>query len=96
MHAEIVYAFVSACLRVCVSVCALYERFGASAAQCCLYVFRNLRNMDLFEGLTNGNACRDPGSIPGPPDLQFDALRTQLSRRCSSSYDMLSTSVKEP
>ena len=32
--------------------------------------------------------CRDPGSNRGPPDLQSDALPTELSRRYKSYIHM--------
>ena len=44
--------------------------------------------LSLLRTCSAKNSCRDPGSNRGPPDLQSDALPTELSRRYKSCIHM--------
>ena len=55
-----------------------------------LIEFRNLAYICSY--VKTMKKCRDPGSNWGPPDLQSDALPTELSRPCLYKCDVISNS----
>ena len=59
-------------------------------SEICVIKFMNLPDIWLYQKTMK--KCRDPGSNWGPPDLQSDALPTELSRPCLYECDFIQDS----